>query len=153
MNQSGWNTRENKRRGRGDFRITPEKCEEAQKELYARKTGLGEGIKNSGGRRAGWAPGYQVPVRDIAAKTWGKGPEPPNGRRQSYSDKKKMKRGAGREDVSKQMVRNEAQRMRGSTAVWAGRRGKKKGETSVFRGSGKDRERRAIEPKPKGATV
>jgi hypothetical protein len=83
MNKSGWNMRENKRRGRGDFRITPEKCEEAQEDLDARKMGLGEGIKNIGGRSAGWALEYQVPVGDIAAKTWGKGPEPPNRRRQS----------------------------------------------------------------------
>jgi hypothetical protein len=68
MNQSGWNTRENKRRERGEFRITPEKCEEAQKDLDARKTGLGKGTRNNGGRRAGWALRYQVPVRDIAAK-------------------------------------------------------------------------------------
>jgi len=37
-------------------------------------------------------------------------------------EKKKLKRGAGREDVSKQMVKNEAQRIQGSTAFWAGRR-------------------------------
>jgi len=57
MNQSGWNTGEKKIRGRGDFRITPEKCEKAQKNLDARKTGLEERIKNTGGRRAGWALG------------------------------------------------------------------------------------------------
>jgi hypothetical protein len=49
-----------------------------------------------------------------------------------------MKRGSGREDVSKQMVENEAQRMWGSTAVWAGCRGKKKGETSMLRESVKE---------------
>lgn len=63
-----------------------------------------------------------------------------------------MKRGTGRDDVSKQMVKIEAQRMRGSTAVWAGRRGKKNGQTSELRGSGTDREGQALEPKP-GATV
>jgi hypothetical protein len=88
MNQSGWNTAENKIRGRGDFRITPEKYEEAQKDLDARKTRLGEGIKNTGGRKASWALGYQVPVRDIAAKTWREGAEPPKARRHSYSGKK-----------------------------------------------------------------
>jgi hypothetical protein len=69
MNPSGWNTGENKIRGRGDFRITPEKCEDAQKDLDARKTGLEEGIENTGGRRAGWALGYHLPVRDIATKS------------------------------------------------------------------------------------
>jgi hypothetical protein len=88
MNQSGWNTGEKKIRGRGDFRITPEKCEKTQKNLDARKTGLGECIKNTGGRRAAWALGYHVPVRDTTAKTWGNGTEPTKGRRHSYSEKK-----------------------------------------------------------------
>ena len=85
MNQSGWNAGENTIRGRGDFRITPENVKRP------RKTGLGEGIKNTGRRRAGWALGYQVPVRHIVAKTWGEGTELPKGRRHSYSGKRERK--------------------------------------------------------------
>jgi hypothetical protein len=94
MNLSGWNTRENERRGRGDFRITPGKCEEAQKDLDARKTGLGEGIKTLEEEEPAGHPGITCRCMTLPLRR-GKRDQS----RQSYSDKKneKKRRKGGRQ--------------------------------------------------------
>jgi hypothetical protein len=48
---------ENKRRGREDFRITPENVKRPRKNWTQERWGW-ESIKNIGIRRAGWALGY-----------------------------------------------------------------------------------------------
>jgi hypothetical protein len=62
-----------------------------------------------------------------------------------------LNRCGGREDIRKQMRKNEAQNTGGRRAVWAQEKEKKKGRSDFHGGSGRgDRGRQAIEPKTNG---
>ena len=144
--------KEDKRSGR--LQDNTGKMWKGPEKFRRKKDGVGGAYKEHWRKESRLGTGYHVSVCDTTTKTWGNGTEPPKGRCHIYSGGGGgMKTGTGKEDFSKQMVKTEAQRMWGSTAIWAGRRGKKKGQMSGLRGSGRDRERQALEPKPEGATV